>query len=177
MSPQFPILGLHSVHCHVHRLTLTSRYLYIYIYAWVQRQRRIEAVNGAWAMIGLTAGLVTEAQTGDSIPAQVSLINLYIYIYIIKLEVFFIHGWKLRIILQLAGYWSAIASQFWQWWGMASAANHNQKHKYMVPTPLPCKHFRWLRKGEGRVSFPLSGYLGVGGPGLFEFPHFNWGQL
>lgn len=80
MSPQFPILGLHSVHCHVHRLTLTSRYLYIYIYAWVQRQRRIEAVNGAWAMIGLTAGLVTEAQTGDSIPAQVSLINLYIYI-------------------------------------------------------------------------------------------------
>ncbi|KAL5699356.1 hypothetical protein ACHQM5_030273 [Ranunculus cassubicifolius] len=35
-----------------------------------QKQRRIEAINGAWAMIGLTAGLVIEARTGDSIPAQ-----------------------------------------------------------------------------------------------------------
>ncbi|CAA6671041.1 unnamed protein product [Spirodela intermedia] len=51
----------------------------------LKRQRRIEAINGAWAVIGLTAGLVVEVQTGDSIPAQ------------------------------LARYWSAIVSQFWQW--------------------------------------------------------------
>lgn len=37
----------------------------------LQRQREIEAVNGAWAMIGLTAGLVIEGHTGHSIPAQV----------------------------------------------------------------------------------------------------------
>lgn len=37
----------------------------------LQRQREIEAVNGAWAMIGLTAGLVIEGHTGNSILAQV----------------------------------------------------------------------------------------------------------
>ncbi|KAL2338585.1 hypothetical protein Fmac_013031 [Flemingia macrophylla] len=33
-------------------------------------RRQIEAINGAWAMIGLTAGLVIEGQTGKSILTQ-----------------------------------------------------------------------------------------------------------
>ncbi|KAL8468843.1 hypothetical protein ACS0TY_031881 [Phlomoides rotata] len=37
-----------------------------------KRQRRIEAINGAWAMIGLTAGLVIEGHTGNGIPAQLA---------------------------------------------------------------------------------------------------------
>ncbi|KAL7093189.1 hypothetical protein ACP275_11G027400 [Erythranthe tilingii] len=36
------------------------------------KRRQIEAINGAWAMIGLTAGLVIEGQTGDSILAQLA---------------------------------------------------------------------------------------------------------
>lgn len=36
-----------------------------------KRRRQIEAINGAWAMIGLTAGLVIEGKTGNSIMAQV----------------------------------------------------------------------------------------------------------
>ncbi|EEF27921.1 conserved hypothetical protein, partial [Ricinus communis] len=47
-----------------------------------KRRRQIEAINGAWAMIGLTAGLVIEGQTGKS------------------------------ILDQLAGYWSAIVHFF-----------------------------------------------------------------
>ncbi|KAK9275912.1 hypothetical protein L1049_023186 [Liquidambar formosana] len=47
-----------------------------------KRRRQIEAINGAWAMIGLTAGLVIEGHTGNSILAQ------------------------------LAGYWSTIISFF-----------------------------------------------------------------
>ncbi|KAF8035508.1 hypothetical protein BT93_C1513 [Corymbia citriodora subsp. variegata] len=47
-----------------------------------QRRRQIEAINGAWAMIGLTAGLVIEGQTGKS------------------------------ILSQLAGYWDAIVQFF-----------------------------------------------------------------
>ncbi|XVF47788.1 hypothetical protein PTKIN_Ptkin03bG0139100 [Pterospermum kingtungense] len=39
----------------------------------LKRRRQIEAINGAWAMIGLTAGLVIEGQTGKSILAQVNL--------------------------------------------------------------------------------------------------------
>ncbi|KAL0428226.1 UNVERIFIED_CONTAM: hypothetical protein Slati_2997400, partial [Sesamum latifolium] len=35
-----------------------------------KKQRQIEAINGAWAMIGLTAGIVIEGHTGNSIPAQ-----------------------------------------------------------------------------------------------------------
>lgn len=38
----------------------------------LQRRRQIEAINGAWAMLGLTAGLVIEGQTGNGILAQVS---------------------------------------------------------------------------------------------------------
>ncbi|KAK9130228.1 hypothetical protein Sjap_010715 [Stephania japonica] len=38
----------------------------------LKRQRQIEAINGAWAMIGLTAGLVFEGQTGNSILAQLA---------------------------------------------------------------------------------------------------------
>ncbi|XP_061994981.1 uncharacterized protein LOC133712890 isoform X1 [Rosa rugosa] len=47
-----------------------------------RRKRQIEAINGAWAMIGLTAGLVIEGQTGKS------------------------------ILVQLADYWSAIVDFF-----------------------------------------------------------------
>uniref|UniRef100_G3MSD2 Uncharacterized protein n=1 Tax=Amblyomma maculatum TaxID=34609 RepID=G3MSD2_AMBMU len=38
----------------------------------LKRQRQIEAINGAWAMIGLTAGLVVEGQTGHGILEQVA---------------------------------------------------------------------------------------------------------
>ncbi|KAI9125823.1 hypothetical protein K1719_003241 [Acacia pycnantha] len=37
-----------------------------------KRRRQIEAINGAWAMIGLTAGLVIEGQTGKSILMQLA---------------------------------------------------------------------------------------------------------
>lgn len=37
----------------------------------LQRRREIEAINGAWAIIGLMIGLVIEAQTGKGILAQV----------------------------------------------------------------------------------------------------------
>ncbi|KAK2646505.1 hypothetical protein Ddye_021700 [Dipteronia dyeriana] len=37
-----------------------------------KRRRQIEAINGAWAMFGLTAGLVIEGQTGKSILAQMA---------------------------------------------------------------------------------------------------------
>lgn len=37
-----------------------------------QRRREVEAINGAWAIIGLLIGLVIEAQTGKGILAQVS---------------------------------------------------------------------------------------------------------
>ncbi|KAF8389317.1 hypothetical protein HHK36_026011 [Tetracentron sinense] len=50
--------------------------------AKLKRQRRIEAINGAWAMIGLTTGLVIEGNTGNS------------------------------ILTQLAGYWGAISNFF-----------------------------------------------------------------
>ncbi|KAG0466955.1 hypothetical protein HPP92_018535 [Vanilla planifolia] len=35
-------------------------------------QRRLEAINGAWAMVGLIAGLVVEGQTGKSILSQLA---------------------------------------------------------------------------------------------------------
>ncbi|XP_073147258.1 uncharacterized protein [Henckelia pumila] len=38
----------------------------------LRKQRKIEAINGAWAMIGLTAGLVIEGETGKSIIAQLA---------------------------------------------------------------------------------------------------------
>lgn len=46
------------------------------IMSLLQRRRQIEAINGAWAMIGLTAGLVIEGHTGKSILDQVKLIFL-----------------------------------------------------------------------------------------------------
>ncbi|KAG9133030.1 hypothetical protein Leryth_015393 [Lithospermum erythrorhizon] len=36
------------------------------------KRRRIEAINGAWAMIGLTAGLVIEGRTGQNILSQLA---------------------------------------------------------------------------------------------------------
>lgn len=44
---------------------------------WMQRRRQIEAINGAWAMIGLTAGLIIEGQTGKGILAQVRSYSLF----------------------------------------------------------------------------------------------------
>lgn len=41
-------------------------------YRPLQKRRQIEAINGAWAVIGLTAGLVIEGHTGKSILDQVS---------------------------------------------------------------------------------------------------------
>ncbi|KAL6332102.1 hypothetical protein AAG906_020783 [Vitis piasezkii] len=38
----------------------------------LKRRRRIEAINGAWAMLGLTAGLVIEGHTGNGILAQLA---------------------------------------------------------------------------------------------------------
>ncbi|XP_059286744.1 uncharacterized protein LOC132040150 [Lycium ferocissimum] len=37
-----------------------------------ERRKQIEAINGAWAMIGLTVGLVIEGHTGLSIPSQLA---------------------------------------------------------------------------------------------------------
>ncbi|KAI3811378.1 hypothetical protein L1987_21099 [Smallanthus sonchifolius] len=37
-----------------------------------KRRRQIEAINGAWAILGLTAGLVIEGQTGNGILAQLA---------------------------------------------------------------------------------------------------------
>ncbi|XP_013595926.1 PREDICTED: uncharacterized protein LOC106304085 [Brassica oleracea var. oleracea] len=47
-----------------------------------QRRREIESINGAWAIIGLTIGLIIEAQTGKGILAQLvgywsSLLHLF----------------------------------------------------------------------------------------------------
>lgn len=38
----------------------------------LKRRRQIEAINGAWAMIGLTAGLVVEGKTGKVILMQLA---------------------------------------------------------------------------------------------------------
>lgn len=48
-----------------------------------EREREIEAVNGAWAMLGLTAGLVVEGQTGKGILGQLagylgSIVGLFV---------------------------------------------------------------------------------------------------
>lgn len=48
---------------------------------WLQRKRQAEAINGAWAMIGLTAGLVVEGSTGNGILAQVRLNWLVLIIF------------------------------------------------------------------------------------------------
>lgn len=54
---------------------------------WLQRRREIEAINGAWAMIGLTAGLVIEGQTGKSILTQVYLLfSLFVRMYVLSLS-------------------------------------------------------------------------------------------
>lgn len=52
----------------------------------LQRRRQAEAINGALAMIGLTAGLVVEGQTGKGILGQVLMLNVLvcgIYIFFI----------------------------------------------------------------------------------------------
>ncbi|KAI4344364.1 hypothetical protein L6164_011598 [Bauhinia variegata] len=49
----------------------------------LKRRRQIEAINGAWAMIGLTAGLVIEGQTGKSILAQLAgYLDAIIHIFV-----------------------------------------------------------------------------------------------
>ncbi|KAL6973691.1 hypothetical protein U1Q18_027878 [Sarracenia purpurea var. burkii] len=47
------------------------------------RRRQIEAINGAWAMIGLATGLVIEGHTGNSILSQlagywVAIVHLFV---------------------------------------------------------------------------------------------------
>ncbi|CAA0816874.1 Unknown protein [Striga hermonthica] len=37
-----------------------------------KKRRHIEAINGAWAMVGLTAGLVIEGHTGNTILSQLA---------------------------------------------------------------------------------------------------------
>jgi hypothetical protein len=39
----------------------------------MQKQQRIEAINGGWAVLGLTIGIVLEGYTGKGILAQVSV--------------------------------------------------------------------------------------------------------
>ncbi|KAF7838079.1 Chlorophyll A-B binding protein [Senna tora] len=49
----------------------------------LKRRRQIEAINGAWAMIGLTAGLVIEGQTGKSILTQLAdYLNAIIHVFV-----------------------------------------------------------------------------------------------
>ncbi|KAE8675847.1 cytochrome P450 [Hibiscus syriacus] len=49
----------------------------------IKRRRQIEAINGAWAMIGLTAGLVIEGQTGKSILEQlVGYLLVIIHVFV-----------------------------------------------------------------------------------------------
>ncbi|XP_009379505.1 uncharacterized protein LOC103967904 isoform X1 [Pyrus x bretschneideri] len=67
-----------------------------------KRKRQIEAINGAWAMIGLTAGLLIEAQTGKSIPTQ--LVDYWSVI----VDIFVPETFS----LQLVGYWRAIVDMF-----------------------------------------------------------------
>lgn len=38
----------------------------------MQRQREIEAINGGWAVLGLTIGVILEGYTGNGILAQVN---------------------------------------------------------------------------------------------------------
>lgn len=79
----------------------------------LQRQREIEAVNGAWAMIGLTAGLVIEGHTGNSILAQViSLTERKKGSFSIITKKHTFHLSFLIFLLQLAGYWAALLGFF-----------------------------------------------------------------
>ncbi|XP_022153344.1 uncharacterized protein LOC111020859 [Momordica charantia] len=49
----------------------------------LKRRRQIEAINGAWAMIGLTAGLVIEGQTGKGILAQLTdYFNTVVHVFV-----------------------------------------------------------------------------------------------
>ncbi|GMI81131.1 hypothetical protein like AT4G28025 [Hibiscus trionum] len=49
----------------------------------IKRRRQIEAINGAWAMIGLTAGLVIEGQTGKSFLEQLAgYLSAIIHIFV-----------------------------------------------------------------------------------------------
>ncbi|CAK9864481.1 unnamed protein product [Sphagnum jensenii] len=40
--------------------------------AALQRQQQIEAINGGWAVLGLTIAIIIEGYTGNSIPEQVA---------------------------------------------------------------------------------------------------------
>ncbi|XP_073272154.1 uncharacterized protein [Primulina huaijiensis] len=60
------------------------------------KQHKIEAINGAWAMIGLTAGLVIEGVTGKSIMAQVRS-----YLYSFTKWVFLGKFNKVQVVLLL----------------------------------------------------------------------------
>jgi hypothetical protein len=51
----------------------------------LQRRSQAEAINGPLAMIGLTAGLIVEAQTGKGILGQVLKLNVGEIRFIYKL--------------------------------------------------------------------------------------------
>jgi hypothetical protein len=42
--------------------------------AVLQRQQQIEAINGGWAVLGLTIAIIIEGYTGNSIPEQVNFL-------------------------------------------------------------------------------------------------------
>ncbi|CAI0427736.1 unnamed protein product [Linum tenue] len=49
----------------------------------LKRRREIEAINGAWAMIGLTAGLVIEGYSGKTIIEQLAgYLSAIVHIFI-----------------------------------------------------------------------------------------------
>ena len=42
----------------------------------VQKQREVEAINGAFAVLGLTAGVIVEGANGKGIIEQVSWVSI-----------------------------------------------------------------------------------------------------
>ena len=61
----------------------------------MQRRRQAEAINGALAMIGLTAGLVVEAHTGKGILGQVRELNVGEIRFLAYINFFFTEIYKL----------------------------------------------------------------------------------
>lgn len=47
------------------------------LYCGMQKKKRIEAINGGWAVLGLTIGIIVEGYTGKGILSQVSDLNLF----------------------------------------------------------------------------------------------------
>lgn len=54
--------------------------------AWVQRLRNIEAINGAWAVLGITAALIGEGLTGEGPLGQIAIYLNYLALFLENLE-------------------------------------------------------------------------------------------